>query len=62
MNAYEKRKFATQYAQFERRLTLQGYSQSTIAAYTLGIRRLSQWCDKCPDKHLKKDDFVVVQT
>ncbi len=45
MNAYEKRKFATQYAQFERLFALQGYSQSTIAAYTLGIRRLSQWCD-----------------
>lgn len=57
MNAYEKRKFATKHAQFERLLALQGYSKSTIAAYTLGLRRLFEWSGKCPGKHLKKDDF-----
>ncbi len=62
MNAYQKRKFATKHAQFERLLVLQGYSKSTIAAYTLGLRRLFAWCGRCPDKHLKKSDFEAYFT
>ena len=57
MNAREKQKYATNYAKYERLLVLQGYSKATIDNYTRGLRRLTAWCDKCPDKRLKKADF-----
>ena len=57
MNAYEKRKFATKYAQYERLLVLQGYAKATIDNYRRSIRRLAEWADKCPDKRLKKAEF-----
>ena len=57
MNANEKRKFATKYAQCERLLVLQGYAKATIDNYCRSIRRLAEWFDKCPDKRLKKHDF-----
>jgi site-specific recombinase XerD len=49
MHTYEKHKFATNYAKYERLLILQGYSKATISSYTRGIRQLSEWCDKYPD-------------
>jgi site-specific recombinase XerD len=57
MNANEKRKFATKYAQYERLLVLQGYAKATIDNYTRSIRRLAAWAERCPDKRLTKDDF-----
>lgn len=57
MNTHEKNKFATHYAKHERLLVLQGYSRATIGSYTRSIRRLADWCDKCPDQRLKKADF-----
>lgn len=57
MNKTEKRKFDARYTQYQRLLTLQGYSKTTIDNYSRSIRRLAQWWGKCPDKRLKKNDF-----
>jgi len=57
MNKSEQRKFNTRYAKYQRLLTLQGYSKTTIDNYSRAIRRLAEWCDQCPDQRLTKDDF-----
>ncbi len=62
MNSYHQRKFDNQLALFEQRLVLKGYSKSTLEAYTLGFRRLAQWCDACPGPKLKKTDFEAYFT
>ena len=54
MNANQKRKFATNYAQYERLLVLQGYAKATTDNYCRSLRRLAEWADKCPDKRFKK--------
>lgn len=62
MNANQKRKFATNYAQYERLLVLQGYAKATIDNYCRSLRRLAEWAGKCPDKRLKKKDFEAYFT
>jgi len=57
MNKRQQDKFNSQYAKYQRLLVLQGYSEATIDNYCRSLRRLAKWCDRCPDKRLKKDDF-----
>ena len=62
MKIKEQRKFDENYAQYRRLLTLQGYSKTTLENYSRSIRRLAQWCGKCPDQRLKKADFEAYFT
>jgi site-specific recombinase XerD len=62
MNTREQRLFDANYAQFTRRLVLNGYSKATIDNYTRGLRRLALWYDKGPNKRLKKADFEAYFT
>jgi site-specific recombinase XerD len=62
MNSTETRKFEQAYAQFQRLLVLQGYSDATIDSYCRGIRRLAAWSGRCPHKRMTKDDFEAYFT
>ncbi len=57
MHKRETRKFKQLYTKFHKALQLQGYSQSTIEAYTHAIRRSAAYFDRCPDKRLTKDEL-----
>ena len=57
MQKRETQKFERLYAQFLKTLKLQGYSQSTIEAYTYALQRCAQYFDRCPDKRLTKDEL-----
>ena len=57
MQKRETQKFERLYAQFLNTLTLQGYSQSTIEAYTFALKRCALYFDRCPDKRLTKDEL-----
>ena len=58
MNKRETQKFDPLYTKFLKALQLQGYSQSTIDAYTLAIRRCAAYFDRCPDKRLTKEELT----
>ena len=53
----EAKKFDALYNKFLNILQLQGYSISTIEAYTLAIRRVAQYFDRCPDARLTKTEL-----
>jgi len=57
MNKREVLKFDLQYSKFLETLQLQGYSKSTIEAYTHAIRRVCLYFDRCPDHRLTKDEL-----
>ena len=57
MQKRETQKFERLYAQFHKTLILQGYSQSTIEAYTFALKRCAHYFDRCPDKRLTKDEL-----
>ena len=57
MNKREAQKFDQLYNKYLVTLQLQGYSKSTIEAYTLAIRRVAGYFDRCPDKRLTKDEL-----
>jgi len=58
MQKRETQKFERLYAQFLKTLKLQGYSLSTIEAYTHAIRRCATYFDRCPDKRLTKNELT----
>jgi len=63
MNKREVLKFDLQYSKFLETLQLQGYSKSTIEAYTHAIRRVCLYFDRCPDHRLTKDELKpILQT
>lgn len=57
MNKQETQKFNRYYNKYLETLTLQGYSNSTIEAYTHAIRRVAGYFDRCPDGRLSKDEL-----
>jgi len=57
MNKRETQRFNKLYTKYLKALQLQGYSQSTIEAYTHAIRRVSDYFDCCPGKQLTKEDL-----
>ena len=57
MNKRETQKFNQLYTKFLKALQLQGYSQPTIEAYTLAIRRSADYFDRCPDQRLTPDEL-----
>ena len=57
MNKQEARKFDNLYTRYLKALKLQGYSESTIEAYTHAIRRAADYFDRCPDARLTKEDL-----
>lgn len=57
MNKRDAQKFHQLYTRFDKALHLQGYSQSTIEAYTFAIRRVAGYFDCCPSQRLTKDDL-----
>jgi len=57
MNKREAQKFNQLYTRFDKALHLQGYSASTIEAYTFAIRRVADYFDCCPSQRLRKDDL-----
>lgn len=57
MNKRETQKFNQYYSKYLEALKLQGYSDSTIEAYTHAIRRIAGYFDCCPDARLTKDEL-----
>ena len=57
MNKRETQKFNKYYSKYLETLKLQGYSDSTIEAYTHAIRRVAGYFDRCPDGRLTKDEL-----
>ena len=57
MNKRETQKFNDYYSKYLQTLKLQGYSDSTIEAYTHAIRRIAGYFDRCPDGRLTKDEL-----
>ena len=57
VNKQETQKFNRYYNKYLETLTLQGYSNSTIEAYTHAIRRVAGYFDRCPDGRLSKDEL-----
>ena len=50
MNTFEQKRFDELYRKHLRSLKLQGMSDKTIDAYSRAVRRVSAWCDCCPDR------------
>jgi integrase len=57
MNKRETQKLNDYYSKYLETLKLQGYSDSTIEAYTHAIRRIAGYFDRCPDGRLTKDEL-----
>ncbi len=57
MNSTEIQKFKQAYTRFQRLLKLQGYSEATCESYCRGIRRLANWCNRCPHAGLTQKQF-----
>lgn len=57
MKKREALKFDTYYSKYLQTLKLQGYSDSTIEAYTHAIRRVAGYFDRCPDKRLTQEEL-----
>lgn len=55
MNKTQQKRFDALYTQHLNALKRQGKSDSTIAAYALAIRRITQRLDRCPDKLSQAD-------
>ena len=50
MNTVQQKHFDSLYQEYINALIRQGKSKVTIESYTRAVRRITTYCDKCPDQ------------
>ncbi|MBF0353596.1 MAG: phage integrase N-terminal SAM-like domain-containing protein [SAR324 cluster bacterium] len=58
MNDQQQSKFKTLYQSHQLNLKLQGMSPKTICCYSLALRRVADYFDRCPDD-LTQDELKI---
>ncbi|MBF0237667.1 MAG: phage integrase N-terminal SAM-like domain-containing protein [SAR324 cluster bacterium] len=58
MNDQQQSKFKTLYQSHQLNLKLQGMSPKTIRCYSLALRRVADYFDRCPDD-LTQDELKI---